>query len=157
MAQTQPQKLNLFQRGILQKVATAIVYFASFVTGAFILDWLEKRRFTVVAEKAQQQGILTPESFRDLKAQIAAMDVTAIFAIIIVGLFCVGIGWLLMRWAANLNWSWPVTLPKAVEFRSAMRMVNISDSTGEIECVRKHPSRLQDLFLFYPIFAGGFA
>ena len=70
---SQPQKLNIFQRGILQKVATVIVYFASFAAGALILDWLEKRRFTVVAEKAQQQGILTPESFRNLKAQIAAM------------------------------------------------------------------------------------
>ncbi|MDR2572734.1 MAG: hypothetical protein LBC94_00060 [Desulfovibrio sp.] len=138
MAQTQPQKLNISQRGILQKVATVIAYFASFAVGAFILDWLEKRRFTVVAEKAQQQGILTSEGFRDFRAQIAAMDETAIFAIIIVGLFCVGIGWLLMRWAANLNWSWPVTLPRAVEFRFAMRMLNITGPAGEIECIRKH-------------------
>ena len=88
MTQTQPQKLNLFQRGILQKVAIVVVYFASFAAGAFILDWLEKRRFIVVAEKAQQQGILTPESFRNLKAQIVAMDVTAIFAIIILLTIC---------------------------------------------------------------------
>jgi hypothetical protein len=43
-----------------------------------------------------------------------------------------------MRWAANFNWSWPVTLTKAVEFRSAMRMLNIMEPAGEIACVRKH-------------------
>ena len=109
MAQTQPQKLNLFQRGILQKAATVAVYFVSFAAMAFTLDWLEKQRVTVVAEKAQRDGILSLENFRDLKARIATMDETAIFAIIIVGLICGGIGWALMRWAANLNWSWPVT------------------------------------------------
>ena len=69
-----PIKLNIFQRGILQKVATVVVYFASFLAMALILDWLDKRRFTVVAEKAQRQGILTAESLRDLKVQITAMD-----------------------------------------------------------------------------------
>ena len=142
MEQAQLQKLNIFQRGILQKTASVAVYFGSVAAGAFILDWLEKRRFTVVAEKAQQQGILSPESFRSFKAQIAAMDITAIFAIILVGLLCVGIGWLLIRWAANLNWSCPVTLSKAVEFRSAMRMLNITDPAGEIECARKHKLRV---------------
>lgn len=136
--EAQPKKLNIFQRGILQKIASIIVYFASFAAMGFILDGLEKRRFTVVAEKAQQQGILTPENFRGLKALIATMDETAIFAIIIVGLLCVGIGLLLIRWAANLNWSWPVTLPKVVEFRSAMRRLNVTDPAAEIDCVRRH-------------------
>jgi len=131
-------KLNIFQRGFLQKAASIGVYFVSFMVVAFIIDWLEKRRFTVVAEKAQQQGILTLESLHDFKAQIAAMDVAAIFAIITVGVFCAIICWFLMRWAANFNWSWPVMLPKAVEFRSAMRMLNVTNPVEEIECVRKH-------------------
>jgi len=47
-------ELNIFQRGILQKTASAAVYFVSFVAVAFILDWLDKRRFTVVVAKAKQ-------------------------------------------------------------------------------------------------------
>jgi hypothetical protein len=131
-------KLNIFQRGILQKTASLAIYFISFAAVAFILDWLEKRRFSVVVEKAKQQGILTAESFRDLKTLIVAMDESAIFAIIVVVVLCGGIGWLLMRWAANFNWSWPVTLPRAMEFRSAMRRLNVMDLAGEIECVRRH-------------------
>jgi preprotein translocase subunit SecY len=133
-----PTKLNIFQRGILQKAVSVAVYFISFVAVAFIVDWLEKRRFTVVVEKAKQQGILTAENFRDLKALIAAMDESAIFAIIVVVVLCGGIGWLLMRLAANFNWSWPTTLPKAIEFRAAMRRLNVTDLAGEIECVRRH-------------------
>jgi hypothetical protein len=43
-----------------------------------------------------------------------------------------------MRWAAKRNWSWPVTLPKAVEFRSAMEQLGIADPTDRIAFVRKH-------------------
>lgn len=43
-----------------------------------------------------------------------------------------------MRWAAKRNWSWPVTLPRAVEFRSAMEQLGIVDPDERIYFVRKH-------------------
>lgn len=135
---TQTKKLNIFQRGIFQKAVTIAVYFASFAAGGFLLDWLEKRRFLVIAGKAQQQGLVSQENIPSLKALITDMDGTAIFFIILVGAFCAFIAWLLMRWAANLNWSWPVTLPKAMGFRSAMCKLGVVEPLDQIEFVRKH-------------------
>jgi uncharacterized membrane protein len=131
-------KLNIFQLGILQKCATIFVYLASIGLGAFILDWIDKRLFIRLAETAQQQDILSPEGLRGFTALIEARDSTAIFAIILVGLGCVLIGWLFMRWAAKRNWSWPVTLPRAVEFRSAMEQFGIVDPDERVYFVRKH-------------------
>ena len=42
-----------------------------------------------------------------------------------------------MRWAAKRNWSWPVTLPRAVEFRSAMDQLGIVDPDERVYFVRK--------------------
>lgn len=131
-------KLNIFQRGILQKCATIFVYFASIAVGAFFLDWLDKRLFVRLAEEAQQKNFLSPEGLRAFTALIEARDSTTIFAIIFVGLFCGFVGWLFMRWAAKRNWSWPVTLPRAVEFRSAMEQLGIVDPDERIYFARKH-------------------
>lgn len=131
-------KLNMFQRGILQKGATAFVYLASIGIGAFIIDWMDKRLFVRLAEEAQQRNILSPEATQGFIALIEARDSTTIFAIILVGLGCGFVGWLFMRWAAKRNWSWPVTLPKAVEFRAAMEQLGIVDPNDRIDFVRKH-------------------
>lgn len=134
----QTTKLNIFQRGILQKCATTLVYFASIAIGSVLLDWLDKRLFVRLAEEAQQRGILSPEGLRAFTTLIEARDGTTIFAIILVGLACVVAGWLFMRWSARRNWSWPVTLPKVVEFRWAMEQLGIDDPGERIAFVRKH-------------------
>ena len=131
-------KLNIFQRGILQKGAITFVYLVSIAIGAFILDWLDKRLFIRLAEEAQQRGILSPDASRGFTALIEARDGTTIFAIILVGLGCGFVGWLFMRWAAKRNWSWPVMLPRAVEFRSAMERLGIIDPDDRIAFVRKY-------------------
>ena len=131
-------KLNIFQRGILQKCATVLVYLFSIGLGAFILDWIDKRLFIRLAEEARQKEILSEKATGGFIALIEARDSTAIFAIILVGLGCGLIGWLFMRWAAKRNWSWPVTLPKTVEFRSAMERLGIVDPDERIYFVRKH-------------------
>ncbi len=48
-------KLNIFQRGILQKCATVLVYMVSAATGTFFLDWLDKRLFIRLAEGRPKQ------------------------------------------------------------------------------------------------------
>ena len=131
-------KLNIFQRGILQKCATVLVYLFSIGLGAFILDWIDKRLFIRLAEEARQKEILSEKATGGFIALIEARNSTAIFAIILVGLGCGLIGWLFMRWAAKRNWSWPVTLPKTVEFRSAMERLGIVDPDERIYFVRKH-------------------
>jgi uncharacterized membrane protein/regulator of replication initiation timing len=138
MEQPQPIQLNIFQRGILQKCATFFVYLASIVTGALVIDWLDKRLFIRLAEEVQRQKLLSPEATRGFTRLIEARDSSAIIEIIFVGISCGFVGWLFMRWAAKRNWSWPVTLPKAVEFRSAMEQLGIADPADRIAFVRKH-------------------
>ena len=103
------KKLNIFQRGILQKCATVFVYMVSAATGAWIIDWLDKQSFIRLAEEAHRQNLISPEAVRGFIILIEAREVTAIFPIVLVGLACAFVGWLFMRWAAKRNWSWPVT------------------------------------------------
>jgi len=94
--------------------------------------------FIRLAEEAQRQKLLSPEATRGFIRLIEARDSTVIFSVILVGLACGFVGWLFMRWAAKRNWSWPTTLPKAVEFRWAMEQLGIADPADRIAFVRKH-------------------
>ncbi|MCD7983247.1 MAG: hypothetical protein LUG19_03200 [Desulfovibrio sp.] len=132
------KKLNIFQRGILQKAVTALAYFGSIAIGAYILDWADKRIFFTTITEATQRDIISAEAATGLKRFIEGRDGTIIFAIILIGLFCVVLGWLFMRWASKRNWSWPVTLPKAVEFRTAMRKLGVTTPEDEISFVKKY-------------------
>jgi regulator of replication initiation timing/uncharacterized membrane protein len=138
MEQEQSQKLNIFQRGILQKCATFLVYLVSVSISALIIDWLDKQLFIRLAEEAQRQNLLSPEAARGFTLLIEARESAAIFHIVFVILVCGFVVWLFMRWAATRNWSWPVTLPKAVEFRSAMERLGIAAPADRIAFVRKH-------------------
>lgn len=131
------QKLNIFQRGILQKVAFVFVYLVSITIGVLIIDWLDKRLFIALVQKAQERGSIPLEGARSFITLIESRDTTMIFSIISVGLVCGSAGWLFMRWAAKRNWSWPVTLSRAVEFKAAMRRLGVVDPVEQIEFVRK--------------------
>ena len=132
------KKLNIFQRGILQKAVTVFAYLGSIAIGAFILDWADKRLFTSSIKAAEHRGLVPSDVSSRLQMFIDGRDSTTIFSIILVGLFCVVLGWFFMRWAAKRNWSWPVTLPKVVEFRSAMRKLGITAPEDEIAFVKKY-------------------
>jgi Na+/glutamate symporter len=144
--------LNILQRGILQRVAVIAVYFSCFLAGGFFIDWLEKRRFATAVTEARQQGITNSEDFGRLKPLIAGMDETAAFALIVVILICTLASWFLMRWVANLNWAWPVTLLKVVEFRYAMDKLGIKVSNKQISAVRDY--KLPVFIALKPLFPG---
>jgi len=131
------EKLNIFQRGILQKGAFVFVYLVSITIGALIVDWLDKRLFIALVQKTQEQGSLSLEGTRSFITLIESRDITIVFAIILTGLLCGFAGWLFMRWAAKRNWSWPVTLSRAVEFKAAMRRLGVVDPGEQIEFIRK--------------------
>lgn len=131
-------KLDFFQRGILQKAAIVFACLGSLALGAFILNWVDKRLFIGTIRNAEHQGVISPDVFTRLQIFIAQSDNTTILTIIYIGLLCAGGGWLFMRWAAKRNWSWPVTLSQAVEFKSAMRRLGLVDPLEQIEFVRKH-------------------
>ena len=135
---SKPLKLNIFQRGFLQKAITVFVYLGSIALGVFVLDFADKRLFANIIKEAERQGIITSDAFVRIQSLIDTRDNTIIFSIIFIGFFCIAIGWFLMRLAAKLNWSWPVTIPQAVEFRSAMEQLGIAEPNERIEFVRKH-------------------
>lgn len=134
--------LNIFQRGIFQTTAFLFAYICSTVIGAFVLDLTEKQIFITTVQQALQQGIITPEGFSGLKSLIESRAPLTIFAVITIGMFCIFLGWSFMRWSAKRNWSWPVTLHKAVEFRWAMEQLGIVDPGDRMDFVRKHKLRV---------------
>jgi regulator of replication initiation timing len=132
------KKLNLFQRGFLQKAAVAVTYLVVFVSGAYFLDWLDKWTFINRAKDAAQQGFLSEKGLQGFTRLIEWRDERAIVVIVAVGLACGFVGWLFMLWAAKRNWSWPVSLPRVVEFRLAMEQLGVVDPLERIAFVQKH-------------------
>lgn len=146
------QKLNIFQCGILQVITILFVGLASFTFCGIIVYWLDGQLLKSFVHQAQQQDLITLEVAKTLNDIIEGRDFTIIFVTILATLGCVAGGWVFMRWAAKLNWSWPVTLPRAVEFRAAMEQLGIVAPDDRIDFVRKHKL---PIFLAHAPLVGG--
>jgi hypothetical protein len=133
-----PLKLNIFHRGGLQLAVMAVAYLASIVAGAYIFARVDAWIFIMSLREAERKGVIAPDVFANLQAIIMQRNIATVLLTIALGGFCVLIGWLLMRRAAKLNWSWPVTLPRAVEFRAAMEQLGIVDPEERIYYTRKY-------------------
>ena len=73
---------------------------------------------------------------------INAPDGTYIVLIIFVVFIGIAVILWLMRHAGGLNLSWSVTLPKAVEFSTAMRKIGKLDFVDQMACIHKNPLRV---------------
>ena len=135
---TDSRKLNMFQRGILQQIAVGVVYAACCLSAMFCLDKLIKYRFIRLASQAQNQDIIDSETADLLKKIIQAPDMAESFFIILLIVFFSLLGWFLMRWAARLNLSWPVSLPRAVEFSTAMCKMGIFAFIDQMAFIHKN-------------------
>lgn len=133
-----PIRLNLFQKGFLQHFVTLAIYICCIPATAWIVNRLEKHDFITIAESALKQGELNLEHFQSVKNIILNANLTYPVLIACTAYFCAVICWLFMRWVANFNWSFSVLLPRAIEFREAMHMINIYEPSEEIACVRKY-------------------
>lgn len=138
----EPRKLNIFQRGILQETAYIISSLGCGAIAMLLLDRFEKLRFVVAMEKARQQDIISQETASKLKVVINALDATEAFVAIALVFLSFFVIWKLMRRATGLNWSWPVNLPKAWEFSSAMRKIGKLDFGDQLDCIAKHRLRV---------------
>lgn len=147
--ESQPKKLNIFQRGILQIITYGVVFVAFIALTGFVVDSFEKWRFIKIIEGAQHQGLITPEGFQVAKNLIESMSWLATFVPVGIGGACVIAGWYSIKWALNRNWSWPITLKKAVEFRFAMRKFGIVDPDEWIPFICKH--NIQVFITFSPL------
>lgn len=106
-------KLNIFQRGALQDIFTGLVGFLCIVASTYILFLLDRERFLN-------------------NASISIIDLIVIAAIFSV------IGFVAIKFSSRFNLAWSVTLPKAVEFSSALRKLRILDLKKQIAFVREH-------------------
>ncbi len=131
------RKLNTFQRGFLQKCAVFCVYMVSIIAVAYALDWLDKKMFLNIVEQAHQQGAISENAVKGFTILIESRNEAEFLKLIFAVCICGGIGLLFMRWAATLLWSWPVVLPKAVEFKQAMQNIGINTPEDRIDFVRK--------------------
>ena len=136
------RKLNILQRGALQTWASIIVYSVCGIAAALIFDRLEKARFIVIAEQAQKKGTINQETAQHLKMIINTPDFLEFLCIIISVFIGIAVILWLMRLAAGLNWSWPVTLPKAVEFSTAMQKMGKFDIADQMASIHKHRLRV---------------
>jgi regulator of replication initiation timing len=136
------RKLNIFQRGFFQSALRGAVYVTSCILITFLLDWLEKIRFISYAEKAQKEGIINAKIAQSVKNIINMPDVWDF--LLVIGVVFIGYVILrrLLRSTEMVNLSWPVTLPKAVEFLPAMRKIGKNDFVDQKDCLRKHDLRV---------------
>lgn len=106
-------KLNIFQRGVLQEIFTGLIAFLCLTVASLILFLLDRERFLN-------------------NASINIIDL-----IVIAALFAV-VGVIVIKLSSRMNLAWSVTLPKAVEFSSALRKLKILDLKKQIAFVRDH-------------------
>lgn len=132
------KKLNVFQRGAAQHLLTLLVYFACLGGVALIVDAFEKRRFVAIAVQAAAQSIIPASTLERFTSFIGNADSSVIFMVFLLTVIGTGIGYFLIKLSTKLNLVWPVTLPQAVEFASAMRKIGIIEPGEQIAFVRKH-------------------
>lgn len=132
------RKLNIFQRGILQKCFTFFVYTICLISASLFLDCLDKRWFLKSVNIAVDKGEIPEKTAQAFAILIQSRDELFFLFLIFFGAACGLAGFLLVRLAAKFQWSWPITLPKAVEFRQAMEKIGITDPDDRIDFARKH-------------------
>ena len=106
------KKLNIFQRGALQNIFTALVALFCCVVAGLVIYWLDK-------------------------ARLHAADIT-VFDIIVVAALFTAISLAVLRFSTRANLVWSVTLPKALEFSSALRKLGVLDLKEQMDFARKH-------------------
>lgn len=110
--ESQSKKLNIFQRGALQDLFTGLIAFICLTLAAMVLFLLDRERFLN-------------------KASINIIDLVVIAA------FFAIVGIAVVKLSSRVNFTWSVTLPKAVEFSSALRKLRILDLKKQIAFVRE--------------------
>ena len=106
------KKLNIFQRGALQNLFTALVALLCCVVAGLVIYWLDK-------------------------ARLHAADIT-VFDIIVVAVLFTAISLAVLRFSTRANLVWSVILPKALEFSSALRKLGVLDLKEQMDFARKH-------------------
>ena len=131
------KKLNTFQKGILQKYFSLATYGICVIGTASAIAFLIKKDILKTLTAIQKQAGLSEQFFLMLTA---ALDERG-FALASIIIFSSGllalVSWFIVRWAGNRNWSTPVVLPTAVEFRSAMDRLGVLNPRDRFDIIEK--------------------
>ena len=132
-------QLNILQRGhFLQFVVYGIVSVFSIFFIGFITNLSTKGSLIAIFNNHQSKGLINLDVLQAATKVIKSVSwIQSSFALgiaLIGGVVC----WYALRWAVNWNLSSPKTLPKAVEFRFAMRKLGVDDPADWIHYIFKH-------------------
>ena len=131
------KKLSASQKGLRQKYFSLVTYGVCVVAMAYAISRLIQNDITKILSAIQKQAGLSDLTFRILTD---ALDERG-FALASIIIFCPVLlalaSWFIVRWAGNRNWSTPVVLPKAVEFRSAMDRIGVLNPLDRFDIIEK--------------------
>ena len=131
------KKLNTFQKGIWQKIFSLAVYGVCLVAVTYAIDRLIQRDINNALASLQKKADISEQSLQMLTNILDERG----FALASIIIFCSVIlalaSWLIIRWAGNRNWSTTVSLPKAVEFRSAMDRLGVQKPRDRFDIIEK--------------------
>ena len=131
------KKLNTFQKGIWQKIFSLAVYGVCIVAGTYAIAFLIKNDILKALTAIQKQVGLSDRTFRMLTDALDERGFALASIIIFCSVILALVSWLIIRWAGNRNWSTPVILPKAVEFRSAMDRLGVQKPRDRFDIIEK--------------------
>ena len=131
------KKLNTFQKGIWQKIFSLAVYGVCIVAVTYAIAFLIKNDILKALTAIQKQADLSNLDFRILTATLDERGFALASIIIFCSVILALVSWLIIRWAGNRNWSTPVILPKAVEFRSDMDRLGVQKPRDRFDIIEK--------------------
>ncbi len=131
------KKLNTSQKGIWQKIFSLAVYGVCIVAGTYAIAFLIKNDILKALTAIQKQAGLSDITFRMLTAALDERGFALASIIIFSSVLLALASWFTVRWAGNRNWSTPVILPCAVEFRSAMDRLGVQKPRDRFDIIEK--------------------
>jgi hypothetical protein len=131
------KKLNWRQRGFLQQIFSIISVLICGAIFLYFLDLFEKRRFLAEINKLQIGEKIDKNTFSLIEIAVNSMFSGDVLLIVIIGVSCIALLHLLLKWFGQVNWALPATLSKAVEFSSALRNLGIINPSEQVEFIVK--------------------
>ena len=131
------KKLNAFQKGLWQKYFSLATYSVCVFAAAQVIAWLIMRDVSRTLTALQKQTDISAQTFRMLTGSLDERGFFLACIIIFCSVFLALASWLVIRWAGNRNWSAPVLLPRAVEFRSVMDRLGIQTPRDRFDIIEK--------------------
>lgn len=131
------KKLNTFQKGIWQKIFSLAVYGVCSVAVTYAIDRLIQHDINNALASLQKKADISEQSLHMLANILAERGFALASIIIFCSILLALVSWLIIRWAGNRNWSTPVILPCAVEFRSAMDRLGVQKPRDRFDIIEK--------------------